>query len=100
MAIFYLVAPPGTAWIACIADAQSIESYVQCLRLADLELGNVELHNEALTEIVQQIRMKLLGTEIIAGLNKLNLRGVDFSGCGDAAWCGDHFVFAFQIRSS
>jgi len=67
------------AWIACIADAQSVEGYAECLQLADLEVGTVELHDEALTEMVQQIRMKLLGAEIMVGLNKLNLRGVDFS---------------------
>jgi hypothetical protein len=73
------------AWIACIADAQSVESYAECLRFADLEVGNVELHNEALAEIVQQIRMKLLGAEIMVGLNKLNFRGVDLSKAKDLA---------------
>src|SRR5258707_6504219 len=73
------------AWIACIADAQSVESYAACLRGADLEVENVELHNEALAEMVQQIRMKLLGAEIMVGLNKLNLRGVDLSKAKDLA---------------
>jgi ubiquinone/menaquinone biosynthesis C-methylase UbiE len=73
------------AWIACIADAQSVESYAECLRFADLEVGNVELHNEALAEMVQQIRMKLLGAEIMVGLNKLDLRGVDLSKAKDLA---------------
>jgi ubiquinone/menaquinone biosynthesis C-methylase UbiE len=73
------------AWIACIADAQSVESYAERLRFADLEVGNVELHNEALAEMVQQIRMKLLGAEIMVGLNKLNLRGIDLSKAKDLA---------------
>jgi len=67
------------AWIACIADAQSVESYAEYLRAAGLEMEQVELHNEALTEMVQQIRMKLLGAEIMVGLNKLRLPGLDFS---------------------
>jgi ubiquinone/menaquinone biosynthesis C-methylase UbiE len=67
------------AWIACIADAQSVESYAACLRGADLEVENVELHDDALTEMVQQIRTKLFGAEIMVGLKKLNLPGVDFS---------------------
>ncbi len=66
------------AWIACIADAQSVESYAACLRGADFEVENVELHDDALTEMVQQIRMKLLGAEIMVGLKKLNFPGVDF----------------------
>jgi ubiquinone/menaquinone biosynthesis C-methylase UbiE len=82
------------AWIACIADAQSVESYAECLRFADLEVGNVELHNEALAEMVQQIRMKLLGAEIMVGLNKLDLRGVDSTG---SAQLRDHHRFKISL---
>ncbi len=64
------------AWIACIADAQSVESYAACLRGADFEVKNVELHDDALIEMVQQIRMKLLGAEVLTGLKKLALPGV------------------------
>src|SRR5713226_782934 len=67
------------AWIACIADAQSVESYVDCLRSAGFELGRVELHDEALTEMVQHIGMKLLSAEVLVGLKKLVLPGVDFT---------------------
>jgi len=47
------------------------------LRLSRVE--RVELHDEALAEMVQQIRMKLLGAEIMVALNKLSLPGVSFS---------------------
>jgi arsenite methyltransferase len=67
------------AWIACIADAQPVDGYVEYLRSATFEVEKVELHDEALVEMVQQIRMKLLGAEVMVGLNKLNLPGVDFS---------------------
>ncbi len=67
------------AWIACIADAQPVDSYTEYLRAAAYEMDQVELHDEALIEMVQQIRMKLLGAEIMVGLNKLNLPGVDFN---------------------
>ena len=67
------------AWIACIADAQPVENYVDCLRSAGFELGRVELHDEALTEMVQQIGMKLLSAEVLVGLKKLVLPGVDFT---------------------
>lgn len=66
-------------WIACIADAQPADRYTEHLRSAGFELGKVEFHDEALAEMVQQIRMKLLGAEVMVGLNKLNLHGVDFS---------------------
>ncbi len=66
------------AWITCIADAQPVDTYADYLRSAAFELEEVELHDEALTEMVQQIGMKLLGAEIMVGLNKLRLPGVDF----------------------
>jgi arsenite methyltransferase len=66
------------SWIACIADAQSVESYSEYLCFAGLEVEKIELHNEALTEMVQQIRMKLLSAEIMVGLKKLELPRIDF----------------------
>jgi len=67
------------AWIACIADAQPIEHYAEYLGSATLEIEATELHDEALTEMVQQIRMKLLSAEVLVGLKKLVLPGVDFA---------------------
>ena len=67
------------AWIACIADAQPVDSYVQYLRVAGFRVEATELHDEALLEMVNQIRMKLLGAEIMVGLKKLDLPGVDLS---------------------
>ncbi len=67
------------AWITCIADAQPVENYADCLRSAAFELEKVELHDEALTEMVQQIRMKLLSAEVLVGLKKLALPNVDFT---------------------
>jgi len=66
------------AWIACIADAQPAESYADYLRSARLELRTIENHDGALVEMVDQIRMKLLGAEILVGLRKLALPDVDF----------------------
>jgi arsenite methyltransferase len=67
------------AWITCIADAQPVENYADYLRSAGLELEKVELHDEALTEMVQQIGMKLLSAEVLVGLKKLALPDVDFT---------------------
>jgi len=55
------------------------------LRGADLEVENVELHDDALAEMVQQIRTKLLGAEIMVGLRKLNQSGLDFGLAGQVA---------------
>ena len=67
------------AWIACIADAQPVDTYADYLRSAGFELEKVELHNEALTEMVRQIGMRLLGAEVLVGLKKLALPNVDFT---------------------
>jgi hypothetical protein len=75
------------AWIACIADAQPVENYADCLRSAGFELERVELHDEALTEMVQRIGMKLLSAEVLVGLKKLVLSGVDFTSAKQMAKC-------------
>src|SRR5260370_2093301 len=61
------------AWIACIANAQSVDSYIQYLSAADFRVEHTEQHDEALLEMVHQVRMKLLGAEIMMGLKKLDL---------------------------
>lgn len=66
------------AWIACIADAQPVDGYVQYLSGAGFRVEHVGQHDEALVEMVNQVRMKLLGAEVMVGLKKLDLPNVDF----------------------
>ena len=67
------------AWIACIADAQPVSSYTRYLTEAGLTVDLIEGHDEALREMVQQIRGKLLVAELLIGLKKLDLPGsLDF----------------------
>jgi arsenite methyltransferase len=65
------------AWIACIGDAQTAERYTAYLQGAGFSVDSIEQHNDALTEMVEQVRMNLLGAEIMTGLNKLQLPGID-----------------------
>jgi arsenite methyltransferase len=65
------------AWIACIGDAQTVESYTTYLRNAGFSVDQVEPHDAALQDMVDKIRLRLLGAEIMTGLNKLQLSGVD-----------------------
>lgn len=69
----------------------------------------MELHDEALAEMVQQIGMKLLGAEIMAGLNKLNLLRVNFNNQATGEECArrdspgtarlrDHHCFKTSAR--
>lgn len=65
------------AWIACIADARPVGEYVAYLSAAGLISEDVEERDDALSEMVRQIQGKLLGAELMAKLNKLDLAGVD-----------------------
>lgn len=73
--------PPGLgdllAWIACIADAQPLTTYVAHLSAAKLAVQTIEQHNHALGEFVNAIRTRLLAAEVAAGLGKLVLPGFD-----------------------
>jgi arsenite methyltransferase len=67
------------AWIACIADAQPLESYVRYLTEAGLAVQLVEQHDEALSNMIRDIQAKLLGTELLVKLKKINLPNeIDF----------------------
>jgi ubiquinone/menaquinone biosynthesis C-methylase UbiE len=67
------------AWIACIADAQPVSAYTRYLTEAGLTVDLIEAHDEALREMVRQIRGKLLGAELLMRLKKLDLPGdLDF----------------------
>jgi ubiquinone/menaquinone biosynthesis C-methylase UbiE len=67
------------SWIACIGDAQPVESYVDILQRAQFTVAQIEDHNQALTEMVREIQGKLLGAEIVAGLKKFEFPNVNFS---------------------
>jgi arsenite methyltransferase len=73
------------AWVACIADAQPVDTYVRYLCEAGFRVERVETHDESLVEMVNHVRMKLLGTEILVGLKKLELPGVDFTAAKEMA---------------
>lgn len=74
-----------SSWLACIGDAKTANEYVALLVTAGFVVNCTENHSDALVEMVNQVRMKLLGTEIMAGLNKLQLSGVDLGAAKEMA---------------
>lgn len=66
------------AWIACVADAQPIERYVEYLRAAGFTVETIESHREALQELVRQVRGRLLAGEVMKGLQRAELPHLDF----------------------
>ncbi len=66
------------AWIACLADAQPLDQYTRYLAGAGLAIDRVEPHDHTLDKMVQNIRTKLLGAELLVKLKRIDLPGVDF----------------------
>lgn len=66
------------AWMACIGDARPLEEYIRYIKQARFAIETVEEHHDALSELVRDIRAKLLGAELLVKLKKLDLPGVDF----------------------
>lgn len=67
------------AWIACIGDAQPLPSYARWLSEAGLRPLKAEPRNHYFQQMVQDIRSKLLLAEIMIGLKKLDLPGLNMS---------------------
>jgi len=67
------------AWIACIADAQPLEAYVDILRSAGFSVAAPEIYDEALHELVRQVQGRLFTVEVLSGLKKLTLPDLDLS---------------------
>lgn len=75
------------AWIACVADARPVEEYRALLAGADLAIGETEAHDGALVDFVAAIRSRLFATEIMIGLKKLELPGIDLATVKDIVRC-------------
>jgi ubiquinone/menaquinone biosynthesis C-methylase UbiE len=73
------------AWVACVADARQIDDYLDFLVSAGLSPEITERHDEALVEMVRQVRRNLLGVEIMAGLKTLDLPALDLAAAKQTA---------------
>ena len=67
------------AWIACIADAQPLDQYHSILQAAGFSLTLTEPHDSALSDMVRQIRTRLLAFEIARGLRKISVPNFDLT---------------------
>ncbi len=77
------------AWVACVADARPSAEYAEILRSAGIEIARTENHNRALLELVDEVRGKLLGVELMVKLKKLDLPAeIDFDQIGRLAKLG------------
>ena len=67
------------AWVACIADARPIAEYADHLRNAGCDSVQTEAHHEALSQMVSDIRGRLMTAQVLVGLKKIELPGVDLA---------------------
>jgi len=93
------------AWIACIGDAQPLASYARWLSASGLSTVHLEHRNHYLQEMVQGIRSKLLVAEIMIGLKKLDLPGLDltqakaFSKAAQDAIAANHLGYGIVVAA-
>jgi SAM-dependent methyltransferase len=67
------------SWIACIADALPVSEYSSALESASLQVTVIEAHDNCLLQLAKDVQGRLLGLELLAGLKKLDLPGVDMT---------------------
>jgi arsenite methyltransferase len=67
------------AWIACVADARPLDEYRALFAGAGLVGGLTEVHDGTLVDFVEAIRSRLFATEIVVGLKKVELPGIDLA---------------------
>ena len=67
------------AWIGCIADARPPEEYAVHLAASGLEVTAAEDHDEAPTDLVRAVRLRLRGARVAAHFRGLELHGGDLA---------------------
>jgi arsenite methyltransferase len=67
------------AWVACVAGAGTAEEYVATLHEAGFTDFTIEDQQDALLDMVADVRRKMLGVELAAGLGKLDLGDLDLN---------------------
>jgi|SRR5579871_1698787 len=66
------------AWIACIADARPVAEYTACLEAEGVRVASIENHDDALSAMVREIQGRLMATELLVKLQKMDLPDADF----------------------
>ena len=66
-------------WVACVAGAGTSEDYVSILEEAGFTSFTIQDKHSLLVKMINNVRLKLLGAELAAGLGKLSLGTLDLS---------------------
>ncbi len=80
------------SWVACVAGAGTSEDYVSILKEAGFTSFTIQDKHSSLVEMINNMRLKLLGVELAAGLGKLSLGTLDLSEAKRLARCAVELV--------
>jgi arsenite methyltransferase len=64
-------------WVACVADARPEVEYIDFLKSAGFRPLDFELHDGALTDLVQRIGGRLFGAAVLAKMGEIELPAAD-----------------------
>ncbi len=65
------------AWVACLADACPVDTYAARLSDAGFVDVGVENHDPVLLEMIRSIGSRLFAADILRGLRKIDVEGID-----------------------
>ena len=66
------------AWVACLADARPADAYAARLADAGFVEVAVEHHDAVLLEMIRDVGSRLFAMDVLRGLQKIDLDGIDF----------------------
>jgi ubiquinone/menaquinone biosynthesis C-methylase UbiE len=67
------------AWVACIADARSIDGYSTLLAEAGLQVEHTETHDEALLGLIERVRARLVVGRVLGAVRSQATAGWDIA---------------------
>jgi arsenite methyltransferase len=85
------------AWVACIGDAQPLERYAELLLEGGFTILGSTLRDGSLRAMVEGVRKKLLLADVMIGLKKLELPGLDVRAAKAFADAADRAVHNKQL---
>ncbi|MBJ7601325.1 MAG: methyltransferase type 11 [Candidatus Nephthysia bennettiae] len=80
------------AWIACIADARPPAEYAGQLTVAGFEVTALEDHDQALADLVGDMRLRLMGAQVAAHLSGVELPGAELARARELARAAERAI--------
>jgi arsenite methyltransferase len=79
-------------WVACMADAMAESEYIDCLETAGFRFQDFELHDDALTDLLQRIRGRLFAATVLAGIGAIDIAAADLDQAAQIATAAESAV--------